>query len=262
MKSEDARVKNGVFTPEGEKKLLMSKKGFGHNILSSSALEMLVPGHAVGNVMGRGRVNVGNIRKGKPEQKRTAESLNSDFHNGHLMKYDQDYFPGKRKRGKDYKEGMLRGTEVQTLKGLKRKDVQLLRKFRIQFKGGFENAEVGGDPKWALRVYVNNDEACSLKIIKRADERECDPLELSVEFCQEFLTDMADLQCLPPTVQPRVSDHMTMPFYSKGTVEAMEEFRRFEEEMLQQSNKKLQQQLKVWRKLQGMVMVIVDSGVG
>ncbi|GJR89207.1 cysteine--tRNA ligase 2, cytoplasmic [Tanacetum coccineum] len=45
-------------------------------------------------------------------------------------------------------------------------------------------------------------------IIKRADERECDPLELSAEFCQEFLTDMADLQCLPPTVQPRVSDHM------------------------------------------------------
>ncbi|GJV11027.1 auxin transport protein BIG [Tanacetum coccineum] len=31
--------------------------------LSSSALEMLVPGHAVGNVMGRGRANVDNIRK-------------------------------------------------------------------------------------------------------------------------------------------------------------------------------------------------------
>ncbi|GKB12282.1 auxin transport protein BIG [Tanacetum coccineum] len=59
--------------------------------LSSSALEMLVPGHAVGNVMGRGRANVDNIRK-------------------------------------------LRGTEV-TLKGLKRKDAQLLRKFKIQFKG-------------------------------------------------------------------------------------------------------------------------------
>ncbi|GJX61805.1 DNA replication licensing factor MCM2 [Tanacetum coccineum] len=40
----------------------------------------------------------------------------------------------------------LRGTEV-TLKGLKRKDVQLLRKFGIQFKGSFENAEVGGNPK-------------------------------------------------------------------------------------------------------------------
>ncbi|GJW75428.1 cysteine--tRNA ligase 2, cytoplasmic, partial [Tanacetum coccineum] len=46
------------------------------------------------------------------------------------------------------------------------------------------------------------------KIIKRADEHEYDPLELSAEFCQEFLTDMADLQCLPPTVQPCVSDHM------------------------------------------------------
>ncbi|GJX48055.1 protein transparent testa 9 isoform X1 [Tanacetum coccineum] len=54
-----------------------------------------------------------------------------------------------------------------------------------------------------LNVYLQR-----LKIIKRADERECDPLELSAEFCQEFLTDMADLQCLPPTVQPRVSDHM------------------------------------------------------
>ncbi|GJZ45980.1 reverse transcriptase [Tanacetum coccineum] len=70
--------------------------------LSSSALEMLVPGHAVGNVMGRGRANVDNIRKiseasveisdnksscgdrvavisGKPEQKRTAESLIQTF---------------------------------------------------------------------------------------------------------------------------------------------------------------------------------------
>lgn len=31
--------------------------------LSSSALEMLVPGHAVGKVMGRGGANVDNIRK-------------------------------------------------------------------------------------------------------------------------------------------------------------------------------------------------------
>ncbi|GJX47885.1 DNA replication licensing factor MCM2 [Tanacetum coccineum] len=49
--------------------------------MSSSALEMLVPGHAVGNVMGSGRANV-------------------------LTSYDQDYFLGKRKRGKDFKEGM------------------------------------------------------------------------------------------------------------------------------------------------------------
>ncbi|GJT16422.1 hypothetical protein Tco_0875128 [Tanacetum coccineum] len=63
--------------------------------LSSSALEMLVPGHAVANVMGRGRANVDNIRK-----------------------YDQDYFPGKRKRGKDYKEGMLAADQPRAPKGL------------------------------------------------------------------------------------------------------------------------------------------------
>ncbi|GJT95160.1 auxin transport protein BIG [Tanacetum coccineum] len=152
--------------------------------LSSSALEMLVPGHAVGNVMGRGRANVDNIRKISEASVEISDNKSSCGD-----RYDQDYFPGKRKRGKDYKEGMLaadqprapkglwpsgthvevmcpvvgsslamwlcrilydiglRGTEV-TLKGLKRKDVQLLRKFGIQFKGGFENAEVGGDPKY------------------------------------------------------------------------------------------------------------------
>ncbi|GJV52746.1 auxin transport protein BIG [Tanacetum coccineum] len=107
--------------------------------LSSSALEMLVPGHAVGNVMGRGRANVDNIRKTSEASVEISDNKSSCGD-----RYDQDYFPGKRKRGKDYKEGMLRGTEV-TLKGLKRKDVQLLRKFKIQFKGGFENAKVGGD---------------------------------------------------------------------------------------------------------------------
>ncbi|GKC98965.1 DNA replication licensing factor MCM2, partial [Tanacetum coccineum] len=106
--------------------------------LSSSALEMLVPGHAVGNVMGRGRANVDNIRKISEASVEISDNKSSCGD-----RYDQDYFPGKRKRGKDYKEGMGNVT----LKGLKRKDVQLLRKFRIQFKGGFENAEVGGDPK-------------------------------------------------------------------------------------------------------------------
>ncbi|KAI3744352.1 hypothetical protein L1987_57431 [Smallanthus sonchifolius] len=45
-------------------------------------------------------------------------------------------------------------------------------------------------------------------IIKRANEVGEDPLDLSGRFCQEFLIDMADLQCLPPNEQPRVSDHM------------------------------------------------------
>ncbi|GKD66593.1 hypothetical protein Tco_1308701 [Tanacetum coccineum] len=34
-------------------------------------------------------------------------------------------------------------------------------------------------------------------------------LQLQRELqCREFLTDMVDLQCMPPTVQPHVSDHM------------------------------------------------------
>ncbi|GKA44753.1 hypothetical protein Tco_0737549 [Tanacetum coccineum] len=36
----------------------------------------------------------------------------------HLGAYDQDYFPGKRKRGKDYKEGMLAADQPRAPKGL------------------------------------------------------------------------------------------------------------------------------------------------
>nr|GEX24234.1 hypothetical protein [Tanacetum cinerariifolium] len=58
-------------------------------------------------------------------------------------------------------------------------------------------------------------------------------------------------------------------YLDSATKEAMEEFRRFEEEMQQQSNKKLQQQLKVWRKLQAKslfyhepsIAIIVSAGV-
>ncbi|GJX25442.1 hypothetical protein Tco_0231738 [Tanacetum coccineum] len=39
-----------------------------------------------------------------------------------------------------------------------------------------------------LNIYLQR-----LKIIKRADERECEPLKLSAKFFQEFLTNMADL---------------------------------------------------------------------
>ncbi|CAA0818592.1 Cysteinyl-tRNA synthetase- class Ia family protein [Striga hermonthica] len=46
------------------------------------------------------------------------------------------------------------------------------------------------------------------KIIRRANEVGEDPIALSGRFCQEFLNDMADLQCLLPTHQPRVTDHM------------------------------------------------------
>ncbi|KAF7132712.1 hypothetical protein RHSIM_Rhsim09G0105600 [Rhododendron simsii] len=56
--------------------------------------------------------------------------------------------------------------------------------------------------------YVRNFTDVDDKIIRRANELEEDPLALSSRYCEEFLVDMVDLQCLPPTYQPRVSDHM------------------------------------------------------
>ncbi|GJX66753.1 hypothetical protein Tco_0301096 [Tanacetum coccineum] len=140
--------------------------------LSSSALEMLVPGHAVGNVMGRGRANVDNIHKMNILHFFMISEASveiSDNKSSCGDRYDQDYFPGKRKRGKDYKEGMLRGTEV-TLKGLKRKDVQLLRKFGIQFKGGFKNASNANRPKSKSSVGEASTAAAAPKLlVKRID---------------------------------------------------------------------------------------------
>ena len=46
------------------------------------------------------------------------------------------------------------------------------------------------------------------QIIRRANESGENPFALSDRFCQEYLSDMADLQCLSPTHQPRVSDHL------------------------------------------------------
>lgn len=48
----------------------------------------------------------------------------------------------------------------------------------------------------------------SLQIIRRANEIGEDPLSLSSRFCEEYLVDMTDLQCLIPTHQPRVTDHV------------------------------------------------------
>lgn len=47
-----------------------------------------------------------------------------------------------------------------------------------------------------------------LQIIRRANDLGEDPLSLSDRFCQEYLDDMDALQCLLPTHQPRVSEHM------------------------------------------------------
>ncbi|TXG57367.1 hypothetical protein EZV62_018680 [Acer yangbiense] len=57
-------------------------------------------------------------------------------------------------------------------------------------------------------TYVRNFTDVDDKIIRRANELGENPLSLSDRYCQEYLIDMADLQCLPPTHQPRVSDHM------------------------------------------------------
>ncbi|KAL8268909.1 hypothetical protein R6Q59_002707 [Mikania micrantha] len=54
------------------------------------------------------------------------------------------------------------------------------------------------DALFRVRNFTDVDD----KIIKRANELREDPLDLSGRFCQEFLIDMADLQCLLPNEQP------------------------------------------------------------
>ncbi|XP_048331400.2 cysteine--tRNA ligase, chloroplastic/mitochondrial isoform X2 [Ziziphus jujuba] len=56
--------------------------------------------------------------------------------------------------------------------------------------------------------YVRNFTDVDDKIINRANELGEDPISLSRRFCEEFNQDMSYLQCLPPSVEPRVSDHM------------------------------------------------------
>ncbi|KAL5703921.1 cysteine--tRNA ligase [Ranunculus cassubicifolius] len=56
--------------------------------------------------------------------------------------------------------------------------------------------------------YVRNFTDVDDKIIHRANELNKNPMELSGNFCNEFRRDITDLQCLPPTTEPRVSTHM------------------------------------------------------
>ncbi|CAO2825849.1 unnamed protein product [Amaranthus hypochondriacus] len=56
--------------------------------------------------------------------------------------------------------------------------------------------------------YVRNFTDVDDKIIVRANELGEDPISLSSRFCDEFLQDMTYLRCLPPSVEPRVSDHI------------------------------------------------------
>ncbi|KAL5219250.1 hypothetical protein ABZP36_019934 [Zizania latifolia] len=56
--------------------------------------------------------------------------------------------------------------------------------------------------------YVRNFTDIDDKIIKRANEAGETVTSLSSRFINEFLLDMAELQCLPPTCEPRVTDHI------------------------------------------------------
>ncbi|XP_011036605.1 PREDICTED: cysteine--tRNA ligase isoform X1 [Populus euphratica] len=56
--------------------------------------------------------------------------------------------------------------------------------------------------------YVRNFTDVDDKIIARANELGEDPISLSKRYCEEFLHDMVYLHCLPPSFEPRVSDHM------------------------------------------------------
>ncbi|OMO57205.1 Aminoacyl-tRNA synthetase, class 1a, anticodon-binding protein [Corchorus capsularis] len=57
-------------------------------------------------------------------------------------------------------------------------------------------------------TYVRNFTDVDDKIIRRANESGEDFLSLSDRYCKEYNVDMALLQCLPPTHEPRVSQHM------------------------------------------------------
>lgn len=57
-------------------------------------------------------------------------------------------------------------------------------------------------------TYIRNFTDVDDKIIRRANENGENPLVLSNRYCEEYISDMDDLQCLHPTHQPRVSDHM------------------------------------------------------
>ncbi|KAK9083224.1 hypothetical protein Scep_029695 [Stephania cephalantha] len=56
--------------------------------------------------------------------------------------------------------------------------------------------------------YVRNFTDVDDKIIARANELGEDALMLSRRYSDEFQYDMTCLQCLPPSIEPRVSDHM------------------------------------------------------
>jgi len=57
-------------------------------------------------------------------------------------------------------------------------------------------------------TYVRNYTDVDDKILKRAEERGEDPVELAARFVDEFRADMERLGCCPPDVEPKVTEHV------------------------------------------------------
>lgn len=59
-----------------------------------------------------------------------------------------------------------------------------------------------------FNAIVTPDLALIVQIIRRANEAGETHTSLGSQFINEFLLDMAALQCLPPTREPRVTEHI------------------------------------------------------
>ena len=68
-------------------------------------------------------------------------------------------------------------------------------------------ARVPTQPIQGIKRIVTPDLALILQIIRRANETVETHTSLSSRFINEFHPDMAALQCLPPTREPRVTEH-------------------------------------------------------
>ncbi|CAM0956921.1 unnamed protein product [Alopecurus aequalis] len=67
--------------------------------------------------------------------------------------------------------------------------------------------------------YVRNFTDIDDKIIKRANEAGETATDFSSRFIDEFLLDMVELQCLPPTREPRVTGHIQQIIdFNQGTI--------------------------------------------
>mmetsp|Transcript_23440 Transcript_23440/g.39213 ORF Transcript_23440/g.39213 Transcript_23440/m.39213 type:complete len:617 (+) Transcript_23440:218-2068(+) len=66
--------------------------------------------------------------------------------------------------------------------------------------------------------YVRNFTDVDDKIIKRAAESGVDPIDLTIKFIGEFHTDVAALNCLPPSVEPKVTENIDNIISMIGTI--------------------------------------------